>query len=169
MRCLSVPIKGQASISATVALQNWSYLPASPIAVNLSVQRMSLADLQRLANVHYPVSGDLSVDIAVHGTQLNPIGKGSAKVVNAHAYDEPIQHLAADFHADKSSLTSTFELNLPAGSAKGTHFLHATNQSVYRATECSVDRVAKVADGAGQESWSRRHGDDLCQRRRDTG
>ncbi|MFZ0321556.1 MAG: translocation/assembly module TamB domain-containing protein [Candidatus Sulfotelmatobacter sp.] len=112
--------KGQASLNATAALKNWSYIPTSPIAVNLSVQRLSLADLQRLANVHYPVSGDLSMDVAVHGTQLNPIGKGSAKVVNAHAYNEPIQHLAATFHADKSSMTSTFELNLPAGSAKGT-------------------------------------------------
>jgi translocation and assembly module TamB len=81
---------------------------------------MSLADLERLANLHYPVSGDLSADIAVHGSQLNPIGKGSARIDNARAYDEPIHHLAGDFHADKSSLASTLDVELPAGSINGT-------------------------------------------------
>jgi translocation and assembly module TamB len=111
---------GRASMGATVALRGWSYLPSNPISVNLSVQRMSVADLERLANLHYPVSGDLSADIAVHGSQLNPIGKGSARIDNARAYDEPIHHLAGDFRADKSSLTSTLDVNLPAGSINGT-------------------------------------------------
>ncbi|MGB0009249.1 MAG: translocation/assembly module TamB domain-containing protein [Candidatus Sulfotelmatobacter sp.] len=111
--------QGKASISGKIGLQHWSYLPANPIAVNLSIQRMSVGDLQRLASVDYPVSGDLSAEITLHGSQLKPIGSGSLTVNNAHAYDEPIQHLKADFHADRSSLTSTFDLNLPAGSANG--------------------------------------------------
>ncbi|MGB8989560.1 MAG: translocation/assembly module TamB domain-containing protein, partial [Candidatus Sulfotelmatobacter sp.] len=112
--------QGRASISGKVGLQHWSYLPANPISVNLSIQRMSVVDLQRLANVNYPVSGDLSADITLHGSQLRPIGSGSLTIDNARAYDEPIQHLKADFHADRSSLTSTVNLNLPAGSASGT-------------------------------------------------
>jgi hypothetical protein len=39
---------------------------------------MAIADLQRLANVHYPVSGDLSADVSFHGSQDNPAGSGSA-------------------------------------------------------------------------------------------
>jgi translocation and assembly module TamB len=112
--------QGRASMSGKVGLQNWSYRASSPIAATLSVQRLSVPDLQRLADVHYPVSGDLSADITFHGTQLNPVGSGSARIDDAHAYDEPIQHLAADFQANKSSVTSTLEVKLPAGSAKGT-------------------------------------------------
>jgi translocation and assembly module TamB len=112
--------QGRASMGATVGLRGWTYLPSNPISIDLSVQRMSLADLERLANLHYPVSGDLSADIAVHGSQLNPIGKGSARIDNARAYDEPIHHLAGEFRADKSSLASTLEVNLPAGSINGT-------------------------------------------------
>ncbi|MGA9507281.1 MAG: translocation/assembly module TamB domain-containing protein [Candidatus Sulfotelmatobacter sp.] len=111
--------QGTASVSGNVGLRHWSYLPANPIAVNLSIQRMSVADLQRLANVNYPLFGDLSADITLHGSQLKPAGNGSLTINNARAYDEPIQHLKADFHADRSSLTSTVNLNLPAGSAKG--------------------------------------------------
>ncbi len=109
--------QGKASISGKIGLQHWSYLPANPIAVNLSIQRMSVGDLQRLATVDYPVSGDLSAEITLHGSQLKPIGNGSLTINNASACDEPIQHLKADFHADRLSFTSTFDLNLPAGSA----------------------------------------------------
>ena len=78
-----------------------------------------MADLQRLANLQYPVSGDLSADISLHGSELNPFGTGSARIVNARAYDEPVQKLVMRFHADKGSVTSTLEVGLPAGSAKG--------------------------------------------------
>jgi translocation and assembly module TamB len=109
--------QGSASFSANVALRNWSYIPSDPIAANLSVQRMSVTDLQKLANLQYPVSGDLSAEISVHGSQLNPVGAGSATIVNARAYDEPVQKLQVKFHADKGSLASTLDVSLSAGSA----------------------------------------------------
>ena len=109
--------QGKATFSANVGLRNWSYLPSDPVAVSLSVQEMSVSDLQRLANLQYPVSGDLSADISLHGSELNPVGAGSAKIVNARAYDEPIQKLLIRFHADKGSMTSTLDVGLPAGSA----------------------------------------------------
>ena len=131
--------RGRASVSATAALRNWSYLPSNPIAISLSAQRMSVADLQRLANLHYPISGDLSADIAVHGSQLNPVGKGSLRIDNARAYDEPIQHLAADFHAEKSSITSTLDVNLPAGSINGSaSYMPQTKAYVVRLNAPSV-------------------------------
>jgi len=111
--------QGKATFSANVGLRNWSYLPSNPIAVTLSVQEMSVADLQRLANLQYPVSGDLSADISLHGSKLNPVGTGFARIANARAYDEPVQKLVMRFHADKGSVTSTLEVGLPAGSAKG--------------------------------------------------
>jgi translocation and assembly module TamB len=80
---------------------------------------MSVADLQRLADLQYPVAGDLSADVSLHGSQLDPIGTGSAKIVNARAYDEPVQKLVMKFHADKGSMTSTLDVGLAAGSANG--------------------------------------------------
>jgi translocation and assembly module TamB len=110
--------RGQASFSASVGLQNWAYLASNPIKANLSVQRMSVADLQRLANQHYPVSGELSASLSVRGTQLNPTGSGSAQLTNAQAYDEPIQTLALNFHAENGSVSSTLNVAVAAGSAK---------------------------------------------------
>jgi translocation and assembly module TamB len=111
--------QGKASLNASATLRKWAYVSSDPITVNLSIQRMSIVDLQHLANLNYPVSGDLSVDVSLHGSQLNPVGSGSAKIENANAYDEPIQHFAATFRADKNSVTSTLEVSSPAGSARG--------------------------------------------------
>jgi translocation and assembly module TamB len=109
--------QGSASFSGNATLRDWSYIPSDPIAANLSVQRMPVTDLQKLANLQYPVSGDLSAEISVHGSQLNPVGAGSATIANARAYHEPLQSLQVKFHGDKGSLASTLEVSLPAGSA----------------------------------------------------
>jgi translocation and assembly module TamB len=112
--------QGRASLSAHIGLNNWSYLPSSPIAGSLMVQRLSIVDLQHLANLHYPVSGDLSADVSFHGSQLQPAGNGTATIDNARAYGEAFQHLATTFRANKDTLVSTLDVNMPAGSANAT-------------------------------------------------
>ena len=111
--------QGKASLNVTFGLQNWSYFSASPVAGNLSAQRLAIADLQRLANLHYPVSGDLSADVSFRGSQLNPAGNGTARIDNARAYGEPFQHLSAKFRADRNSVNTTLDVSMPAGSANG--------------------------------------------------
>ena len=65
--------------------------------------RCRLADLEHLANVQYPVSGNLSANVSVSGSQLNPAGSGSVDIANARVYDEPIQALALKFHTENES------------------------------------------------------------------
>ncbi len=112
--------RGRASFDATVALSKWSYHPRNALHANLSAQQMSITDLQHLADLHYPVSGDLSANLSVNGSQLDPSGWGSATIANARAYDEPIQTLALHFHASNGSIASTLNVAMPAGSATAT-------------------------------------------------
>jgi translocation and assembly module TamB len=109
--------RGQASFGATIALREWSYLPSNSIQANLSVRQMSLADLEDLANVQYPVSGNLSANVSVSGSQLNPAGSGSVDIANARVYDEPVQTLALKFHTENESIVSTLNVSTNAGSA----------------------------------------------------
>jgi translocation and assembly module TamB len=107
--------RGRASFSGTVALDHWSYPPASSLKANLSVKQMSVAGLERIANMQYPVSGDLDADISVSGSQLDPQGSGNFKIANARAYGESFQTLAAQFHADHGAIVSSLHAALPAG------------------------------------------------------
>jgi translocation and assembly module TamB len=109
--------QGNLSFSAQVGLKNWSYLPSSPITASLSARRMSLVELVHLANLQYPISGNLSADISFQGSQFQPAGHGSIQIVNASAYNQPIQNLTAQFQAANDTINSQLSLNLPAGSA----------------------------------------------------
>lgn len=112
--------QGKAVLNAKVELHDWAYLPSSSLAVNLSVQRLAMRDLERLTNLQYPISGDLSAELSLQGSQVNPSGNGTARVENVRAYGEPVQRLAATFRANKNSVTSTLNVNLPAGTVNGT-------------------------------------------------
>jgi translocation and assembly module TamB len=107
--------QGQATFNASVALRNWSYQDSNRIEAHLDVQKIRITDLQRVANQHYPVSGDLSAKISLAGSQLNPEGSGSAQITNATAYDETIQNFAAKFNAANGSIVSTLNLAVTAG------------------------------------------------------
>ena len=112
--------RGRASFDGTVALRNWSYLPSNPLHANLSVQQMSVTDLEHLANVHYPLSGDLNANLSVKGTEDNPSGSGSATISNARAYDETVQDLTLKFQAANGTIASTLRVSAAAGSADTT-------------------------------------------------
>jgi translocation and assembly module TamB len=109
--------RGKASFGGTIELRDWSYLPSNRIRANLSLRQMSLTALEHMANLQYPVSGELSASVSVSGSQLDPAGSGSFQLVNARAYDEPIQALALKFHAENGSIVSTLDLITNAGSA----------------------------------------------------
>jgi translocation and assembly module TamB len=111
--------QGDATLSANVGLKNWTYEASNPITAKVNVRRLRLADLERLAKQHYPVSGDLSASITLGGSQLQPTGSGTAQVTNAQAYGEPIQTLAANFHTDNGAIVSTVQITAPAGAISG--------------------------------------------------
>jgi translocation and assembly module TamB len=111
--------QGIASGNVQVALTNWSYAPANPIAANLSVHRMATTDLQHLAGVDYPISGNLEATVAVSGSQIHPTGHGQVRVSDGKAYDEPFQAVTANFDAADGTIHSTLDAKLPAGDAHG--------------------------------------------------
>src|SRR5205823_2658655 len=116
--------RGQVYFAFTVGLRNWSYLPSNPIAANLSVREMTVAQLQQLAGLHYPVSGDVSADLTLHGSQLNPLGNGSVRLINAKAFNEEIQNLTLQAQGTGDAVTSVLNLKVPAGAAQANVVLH---------------------------------------------
>lgn len=109
--------QGDVNFSADIKLKNWAYQPSNRIQANLTAHNLSIGDLDRLANRQDPVSGNLSGNISLQGTQLNPAGHGSLQISKGSAYDESIQNLSAQFQAVQDSISSTLNVSLPAGSA----------------------------------------------------
>jgi translocation and assembly module TamB len=107
--------RGAITLSASIALKNWAYLPANPVKAHLQVKQMPLLELQHLARQTYPISGDLSADATLEGSQLRPAGSGSAQLTNAHAYGEPLQTVSAKFSTNGGAILSTLQAIAPAG------------------------------------------------------
>src|SRR5438477_10896031 len=99
--------QGQASFSMSVGLRQWKYLPSNPIVAYLSVRQMPVTQLQKFAKLDYPVTGNLSADISVRGSQLNPTGNGSAQISQARDYAHTVQSLALQSQAAGYSVNST--------------------------------------------------------------
>jgi translocation and assembly module TamB len=112
--------RGEIHFSGAVGLRKWSYTPESPITANATIRQIPVSELQQLANVNYPVSGVLTADLALHGTELDPVGHGSVQLLNASAYDQPIQNLSAKFQAANETVNSQLNIKTPAGNANGT-------------------------------------------------
>jgi translocation and assembly module TamB len=119
------------------------------------VTKLAVADLERLAKAQYPITGDLSGEISLQGSELQPVGHGSLVVTKASAWNEPIQNLKLDFAGDKSSLHSTAKLQLPAGTADA-KLTYAPKTQQYEvsltAEGLKLDQLQSVQQRAGSLS-----------------
>jgi translocation and assembly module TamB len=110
--------QGYINFAVGSGLSNWQYLPSSPITLEVSSRDLSIHQLLQLAKLDYPISGSLSVDLSMHGSQLNPVGKGTVRLTKANVYGQPLQELSIQSQGNGEALTSSLNMNLPAGSAK---------------------------------------------------
>jgi translocation and assembly module TamB len=110
--------QGHINFSAQAKLKNWAYTPSTPITANVSGSQISIADLERLLNKTYPVSGTLALNVSLHGSQLNPVGQGTLTVTKAKVSTEPIQNLNVKFEGDGNTVKANLTVQMPAGTAR---------------------------------------------------
>jgi translocation and assembly module TamB len=116
--------QGYINFAVGSGLANWHYLPSSPITLEVSSRDLAIEHLLQLARLDYPVSGNLSVDLSMHGSQLNPVGKGSVRLTRAIVYGQSLQRLSIQSEGNGDALTSSLEMSLPAGSVKANLVLY---------------------------------------------
>jgi len=114
-------ISGQSRVkfSGGVGLRDWSYTPSEPLIAEVTATKVQIADIEKLAKLDYPVTGWLSANVSVHGSQLKPAGQGSIQLAQASAWGQPIQSFAVQFHGTGESITSTLTAQSSAGSVSG--------------------------------------------------
>jgi len=128
--------QGQLTLNARAALKHWSYIPSDPIAASLNIQRLRIAELQQIANVQYPLEGDIAGNIELRGSELNPQGQGKVRINKAKVSDEPLNNLSAQFQAAGGTIHST----LVVGAA-------TANVSSTAVESCTVSGYAQDDEG----------------------
>src|SRR5882724_7854069 len=110
--------QGYVNFAFSSDLSNWNYLPSSPINVQLTSRGLAINELLQVAKLDYPVSGNLSLDVSMHGSQLKPMGSGSVQLAQAKVYGQPLQQFSVQFQGNGDEINSSLDVSTPAGSAK---------------------------------------------------
>src|SRR5713101_6816623 len=110
--------QGYVNFAFSSSLSNWHYLPSNPINVQLTSRGLAINELLQVAKLDYPVSGNLSVDVSMHGSQLKPMGSGSLRLAQAKVYGQPLQQFSLQFQGNGDEVNSSLDVSTAAGSAK---------------------------------------------------
>jgi translocation and assembly module TamB len=121
--------QGRFTFTVHTGLREWAYTPNSPITVQLNASQVSIADLERLANKTYPVSGTLAMNVSLHGSQQNPVGNGTLTVTNAKVSNETVQSLNLNFKGDGNAVNTKLQIKMPAGTTEATGVIYPRTQA----------------------------------------
>jgi translocation and assembly module TamB len=111
--------QSKASFDVSAGLTNWKFNQQQPVVIRVNASKVSLADLEHVAGMTYPVSGLVNADVAISGTQENPNARGNIQLTQANLWQQPVQNLNVQFHNAGHMLQSTLNVQTAAGSAAG--------------------------------------------------
>jgi translocation and assembly module TamB len=107
--------RGHITFSASSALTKWSFTNTSPVQVNLDASQLNIADLAKLAGQQMPITGTLTANIKIYGTELNPVGNGSITVASLVAYGQPVNSAKVVFSGTGDEAHADLTMQLPGG------------------------------------------------------
>jgi translocation and assembly module TamB len=107
--------QGRMTFDAKTRLINWSPDPNAPFTAHARIEKISAADLQKLAQANYPIEGLLSGDLSASGSQNQPQAKGHIELAKAVVYNEPLNLAAMNIDADKQTIHLDGEVRAAAG------------------------------------------------------
>ena len=145
--------QASANFDISLVLRDWHLALDNPLNVHLSADKMPVADIEHIAALPYPVSGLLSANLAIAGTQENPDVHGNIKVSDATAWQQPVQNLTIALQNSGDDLEATVDLRTPAGSANGTlHYYPKTQKYDIKATSMGIrlDQVQYLEAHSGK-------------------
>jgi len=106
---------GHIAFDASTGLSKWSFTNASPVQLDLKAAQLNVNDLAKFAGQQLPVQGVLTADVNVHGTELNPEGKGTISVDHMVAYDQPVNSAKLTFSGTGEEAHANLAVQLPSG------------------------------------------------------
>ena len=88
---------GKITFDASAGLHKWAFTDASPLQVDLDASQLDVQDLVKLSGQQVPVTGTLTANVKLHGTQLSPVGQGKVSITHITAYEQPVTSADLEF------------------------------------------------------------------------
>ena len=140
---------GQATFNVSVGLHHWSFEKSSPFKVGLNARQLQLASLAKAASVQTPITGVLSANVNMRGSEDAPTGTAQLDITRALVSGQPIQSIEAKLNSDGTAVQANLGVMLSAGTAtaNGTYDLRRQNyQAVVRAVGIQLGKLEAVKE-----------------------
>ncbi len=111
--------RGRVTFNISAALKKWSFENTSPIQIALNATQLNAGDLAKAGGLGTPIQGTLNANVAVHGTELSPVGQGNLSLTQAVIANEPINSVNVKFSGTGDVVNANLAARLPAGTANG--------------------------------------------------
>ncbi|HZQ18398.1 MAG TPA: translocation/assembly module TamB domain-containing protein [Terriglobales bacterium] len=106
--------QGQLTLNAQIGLKHWTYVASNPLSANVRIEKLPIDELQEIANVQYPIEGEIVGNIQLRGSELNPQGQGRIQINKTKVSNEPLKTVSAQFQ----TANGTIQSNLVLGAVK---------------------------------------------------
>ena len=106
---------GKITFDASAGLHKWSFTDASPLQVDLDASQLDVQGLVKLSGQQVPVTGTLTANVKVHGTELSPVGQGKVSITHITAYEQPVTSVTLNFAGTGDEVHGDLGVQLPAG------------------------------------------------------
>src|SRR5215472_4762201 len=136
--------QGYINFALSSALSNWHYSPSSTMNVEVVSHGLAIRELLEAAKLDYPIAGNLSLDIAMHGSQLNPMGNGSVRLAGANLYGQRLQQFSIQLEGKGDALTSALNVSTSAGAAKANVVFYPKNKGFELQLDARGIKLAKL-------------------------
>ena len=111
--------RASANFDVSLALRDWHFTSDCPLNIHLSADKLPVTDIEQIAGLPYPVSGFVTANLTIGGSQENPDAHGNIRISDATAWKQPIQNLTIALQNSGDDLRATADLRTPAGAASG--------------------------------------------------
>ena len=122
--------RGRITFNLSTGLRKWAFTNTSPIQVGLNANNVNVGELAKATGSSTPIKGTLAANVAVHGTELNPIGQGTVNLTNAQVSSEPINFVNVNFNGTGEVVNAKLSAKVPAGTMSG-HLVYYPKTEAY--------------------------------------
>ncbi len=106
---------GKITFDASAGLYKWAFTDASPLQIDLDASLLDVQDLVKLSGQQVPVTGTLTANVKVHGTELSPMGQGKVALTHITAYEQPVTSATLNLAGTGDEVHGDLGVQLPAG------------------------------------------------------
>ena len=110
--------RGRVRFNINLGLDRWTFRDTSPFQIYAKASQLNVDDVKSLSGVKAPVTGTLAMQVSLHGSQLNPVGRGTVTLTDGTIATEPVQSVNLDFQGTGDEVRGQVRLRMVAGTAQ---------------------------------------------------